>query len=326
MKESLRVLLVEDSEHDAFLIERELHQGGFDPIVERVETSDAMRAALARQVWDVVISDHKLPRFSGMAALQLLRDSGADLPFILVSGTIGEETAVAAMKAGAHDYVMKNALARLAPAVERELQEAEEVRRARRQAERALQQRVEELDKLNALSRRVSASLSPAQVVEAALEEIVEAVAPDLVMLYLRQEDELCLQGVYPDTFESQMPDAKRVGECLCGIAVSEGEPVYTANIDVDPRCTLLECKKAGMRSFAALPLFRGSDYPGCAGPRFDRGARFWPAGRFPVGCSCRGRHRFAERALASRGTGARCGTGERGVSAQESRGCATYL
>jgi two-component system cell cycle sensor histidine kinase/response regulator CckA len=265
MKESLRVLLVEDSEHDAFLIERALRQGGFDPAVDRVETPDGMRAALARQAWDVVISDHKMPRFSGMAALQLLQDSGADLPFILVSGTIGEETAVAAMKAGAHDYVMKDNLARLPPAVERELQEAE-VRRARRRAERALQQRVEELDKLNALSRRVSASLSPGQVVEAALEEIVEAIAPDLVILYLRQEDELQLQGMYPDTFERQMPYAKRIGECLCGIAVSEGEPVYSTSIGDDPRCTLSECKQAGMRSFAALPLFQGTNVLGALG------------------------------------------------------------
>jgi two-component system cell cycle sensor histidine kinase/response regulator CckA len=265
MEESLHVLLVEDSEQDAFLINRALRQGGFDPIVERVETPDAMRAALARQAWDVVISDYKLPRFSGTAALQLLQDSGADLPFILVSGTIGEEIAVAAMKAGAHDYVMKDNLARLAPAVERELQEAE-VRRARRQAEQALQQRVEELDKLNALSRRVSASLSPDQVVEAALEEIVKAIAPDLVMLYLRQEDELRLQGAYPDPFERLIPYAKRVGECLCGIAVSKGEPVYSTSVSDDPRCTLSECKQAGMHSFAALPLFQGTNVLGILG------------------------------------------------------------
>jgi two-component system cell cycle sensor histidine kinase/response regulator CckA len=265
MKESLRVLLVEDSENDAFLIERALRQGGFDPVVDRVETPDAMCAALAQPAWDVVISDHKMPRFSGMAALQLLQDTGADLPFILVSGTIGEETAVAAMKAGAHDYVMKDNLARLAPAVERELQEAE-VRRARRQAEQALQQRVEELDKLNALSRKVSASLSPGQVVETALEEIVEATAPDLVMLYLRQEDELRLQGIYPDTFEPQMPHVKRAGECLCGVAVNEGEPVYVTSISDNPRCTLPECKQAGMRSFAALPLFQGTNILGVLG------------------------------------------------------------
>jgi two-component system cell cycle sensor histidine kinase/response regulator CckA len=265
VKRSLRVLLVEDSEEDAFLIERALRQESFDPIMDRVETPEAMRAALARQAWDVVISDHKMPRFSGLAALRLLQDGNLDLPFILVSGTIGEETAVAAMKAGAHDYVMKDNLARLAPAVERGLQEAE-VRRARRRAEQALQQRVEELDKLNALSRRVSASLSPGQVVEAALEEIVEAIAPDLAMLYLRQEDELRLQGVYPDAFERRMPHAKKAGECLCGMAVSEGEPVYSTSIGDDPRCTLLECKQVGMHSFAALPLFQGTNILGVLG------------------------------------------------------------
>jgi two-component system cell cycle sensor histidine kinase/response regulator CckA len=265
MKKPLRVLLVEDSEEDAGLIERALRQGGLDPVMDRVETRDAMHAALDRQAWDVVIADHKMPRFSGLAALQLLQGSGIDLPFILVSGTIGEETAVAAMKAGAHDYVMKDNLARLAPAVERELQEAE-VRRARGQAEQALQQRVEQLDKLNALSRRVSASLSPDQVMEAAREEIVEAIAPDLVVLYLRQQDQLRLQGAYPDTFECHIPGAKGAGECLCGRALSEGEAIYATRISDDPRCTRPECKQAGMRSFAALPLLKGANVLGVLG------------------------------------------------------------
>jgi PAS domain S-box-containing protein len=116
---------------------RTLNDSGFAIAWERVETEEAMRAALDRQPWDIVLSDYKMPRFSGLAALELLRASGLDLPFIVVSGTIGEEVAVMAMKAGAHDYVMKDKLARLAPAVQRELHEAE-VRRERRRSEDSL--------------------------------------------------------------------------------------------------------------------------------------------------------------------------------------------
>ena len=130
----LRVLIVEDSEDDTLLLVRELRHGGYDPTYQRVETPEAMRAALEAQTWDIVISDHTMPHFSGPAALALLQASGLDLPFILVSGTIGEETAVAAMKAGAHDYIMKGNPARLIPAVERELREAE-VRREYKRAE-----------------------------------------------------------------------------------------------------------------------------------------------------------------------------------------------
>lgn len=137
MGKPLRALIVEDSLDDALLLLRELRSGGYDPIFDVVQTAAPMKAALARQTWDIVISDYKLPQFSAPAALALLHESGLDLPFIIVSGTIGEDTAVAAMKAGAHDYFMKNNLARLNPVIERELREAV-VRRQRREAEAAL--------------------------------------------------------------------------------------------------------------------------------------------------------------------------------------------
>ncbi len=143
MKKPLRVLMIEDSEDDALLLERELRKGAYDLVCERVETEAAMRAALDRGPWDLVLSDHWLPLFSGPAALGVLRASGLDLPFIIVSGTIGEEQAVSAMKAGAHDYLLKGKLARLVPAVERELGEAEE-RRGRKRAEAALRENEEE--------------------------------------------------------------------------------------------------------------------------------------------------------------------------------------
>jgi signal transduction histidine kinase len=141
----LRVLLVEDSNNDAVLMLRALDRGGFDPVSERVDTAAAMDSALHRRQWDIILADHSMPQFSAPEALQLLKQKDLDLPFIIVSGHIDEETAVAAMKAGAHDYIMKDRLARLVPAVERELRDAE-VRRARRKSEEALRRAHEELE------------------------------------------------------------------------------------------------------------------------------------------------------------------------------------
>jgi PAS domain S-box-containing protein len=138
MNTTLRLLLVEDSKGDANLIVLELQDSGYDPEFERVDTPEAFSAALSRQTWDVIICDYFLPRFSGLDALAMVQESDLDLPFIIVSGVIGEDVAVAAIKSGAYDYVMKDNLARLGPAVHRALQEAEE-RRARKRSEEALQ-------------------------------------------------------------------------------------------------------------------------------------------------------------------------------------------
>src|SRR5262245_8403730 len=135
----LRVLIVEDREDDALLLLRVLRRAGYDLMFERIDTAEKMNAALDRQAWDIVIADYTLPEFDGLAALALVRARGLDLPFIIVSGGIGEDIAVATMKAGAQDYIMKNNLTRLIPAVERELREAE-VRQARKRAEETLQE------------------------------------------------------------------------------------------------------------------------------------------------------------------------------------------
>src|SRR5258708_31508814 len=114
MEKSLKLLMVEDSEDDARMILRELKRGGYDVDYHRVDNGPAMKAAL-KQSWDLVLSDSAMPQFDGLTALKTLREFDSDLPFILVSGTIGEETAVLAMKARANDYLMKGKLARLAP-------------------------------------------------------------------------------------------------------------------------------------------------------------------------------------------------------------------
>jgi two-component system, cell cycle sensor histidine kinase and response regulator CckA len=144
----IRVLIAEDSEDDSELVVRELRRGGYDVNFVRVDTPAALQSACDSQDWNLVISDFSMPHFSGIEALALVRKKRADLPFIFVSGTIGEETAVAAMRDGAQDYLMKNNLKRLVPAVQRELKDAEE-RRARKQ----LEQHVQQLQKFEAIGR-----------------------------------------------------------------------------------------------------------------------------------------------------------------------------
>jgi two-component system cell cycle sensor histidine kinase/response regulator CckA len=134
----LRALLVEDSEDDAALVVRQLERGGFAVVTRRVESADEMEAALAEQ-WDVVLSDFSMPSFTGLEAFRMLRHHDPHVPFILISGTVGEDVAVSAMKAGIQDYLMKDSLERLVPAVERELVEAEG-RRAGLRAARALRE------------------------------------------------------------------------------------------------------------------------------------------------------------------------------------------
>jgi signal transduction histidine kinase len=142
------VLIVEDSEPDAGLILRELRRGGFAPTHERVQTVEALRAALARQPWDVVLSDYYLPGFDAPSALAVLQERGDDLPFIVISGSVGEDTAVAVMRSGATDYLMKDRLQRLAPTVTRAL-EGVAVRRERRQ----LQEQLFHAQKMEAIGR-----------------------------------------------------------------------------------------------------------------------------------------------------------------------------
>jgi PAS domain S-box-containing protein len=137
MPTPLRLLLVEDSDADATLLVRLLVQGGYDVEYQRVETGGTLSAALDTAAWDLVIGDFSLPGFDTPAALRLVRERGLDVPFIIVSGTISQEVAVRMMQEGAQDFLAKDDLARLLPAIARELREAAE-RRARRVAEEAL--------------------------------------------------------------------------------------------------------------------------------------------------------------------------------------------
>ena len=135
----LRVLMVEDSEDDALLVLRELKKGGYNPEHVRVETAAAMRKALQDKTWDVILCDYQLPSFNGTEAIAVLKEINIDIPLLIVSGAIVEETAVECMRLGAHDYIMKNNLSRLCPAIARELKEAD-LRSKHKQMEAALQE------------------------------------------------------------------------------------------------------------------------------------------------------------------------------------------
>ena len=139
---------------------------------------------------------------------------------------------------------------------------------SRKQAEEALKKRVQELAALNRLGRKVSANLSLELVVQASLEQITAIVAPDLAMVFLREDDTLVLKGLETEGTQYAHNDTPvhRVGECLCGLAASEGKPIYAVDIHNDPRCTWDECKEAGLRSFAAMPLLSGDETIGVLG------------------------------------------------------------
>jgi two-component system cell cycle sensor histidine kinase/response regulator CckA len=144
----LRALMIEDSEEDCALLLRALRHGGYEVAHKRVDTAEGLQATLREHAWDCVISDFSMPGFSGISALKIVRDVDLDVPFIFVSGTIGEDVAVEAMRGGAQDYVLKGNLARLLPAINRELMDAE-IRREHKQAERKFRQ----LEKFEAIGK-----------------------------------------------------------------------------------------------------------------------------------------------------------------------------
>jgi two-component system cell cycle sensor histidine kinase/response regulator CckA len=194
----LRALIVEDSPADAELLIHEVKRGGYDLAWERVETADAMKAALARGGWDIVLSDYSLPTFSGPEALQIAQSLEGDVPFIIVSGTIGEETAVSALKAGANDFLIKGRLARLVPAIERELRDAAS-RRERKQLEE---------------------QLNHAQKMEA-IGQLAGSVAHDFnnVLTAILGFCELAQSGMSPDARErDDLSEIQKAGERAAGL------------------------------------------------------------------------------------------------------------
>jgi PAS domain S-box-containing protein len=205
MSKPLRVLIVEDSEDDALLLLHELRKGGYTVTSERVDTAPAMSAALEKQAWDVVIADYVMPYFSAPDALILLKGKGIDLPFIVVSGKIGEDIAVATMKAGAHDYIMKGNLKRLVAAVERELREVAE-RHERRRAEESIRSRLKFEKTVSDISSRFVGIFDIDNAINASLTDMGRFSRSSRAYVFLICEDgtmmdnahEWCAEGVSP--------------------------------------------------------------------------------------------------------------------------------
>lgn len=188
MNEPLAVLMVEDSEDDARLILRHLKRSGFDLTWKRVQTEGELREQLVDRDWDVIISDYRLPQFDAPTALQVLQESQLDIPFLVVSGTIGELSAVAMMKAGAHDYLMKDNLARLPEAVRREVRECS-VRHDRRQAEIRLQQTAAREQLIRLMTDRIRRSLNLDHILTTTVQEVQQVLRCDRVILVKKSSD-----------------------------------------------------------------------------------------------------------------------------------------
>ncbi|MBN1487407.1 MAG: GAF domain-containing protein [Anaerolineae bacterium] len=266
MNMPLRVLIIEDSEDDTLLIIRALRRGGYkDLTFHRVDTHADMETAL-QEKWDVVISDYSMPKFSGLDALKLIQTKKLDLPFIIVSGTIGEDIAVESMRAGAYDYLMKDNLIRLAPAVQRELQEARS-REARRKAEKEKNQLIERLQtQHNTLMELVAHPAIATDQRDQALQAILQAAANTLavsrvkVWQFLDQGDSMqCIQE-YPLPREET---PKKIIDFSMHIQqltrIKSGKIMVIPDVFTNPKVpdwSYTYCKTQDIRSIIVVPIY----------------------------------------------------------------------
>ena len=251
MRVPLRVLIAEDSEDDARLLLRELQQAGYQPTYERVDTPAAMTSALDRHAWDLVIGDYSMPAFSGPAALALLRARDPDTPFIFVSGTIGEDVAVEAMKAGAQDFLTKGNLRRLIPAIQRELRDTE-VRRERRRAQTALLERARLAELTSDVGGALTRGGSLRETLQLCAEALVRHLDVALARIWISHEVTGILElqasaGMYTDV---EGPHSK------IGLIAQQRRPHLTNQVVGDPQVQNQEwAQREEMVAFAGYPL-----------------------------------------------------------------------
>jgi len=257
MSRLLRVLIVEDSENDAALLVREIRRGQCDVVSERVETPTAMRAALAKQSWDIVISDYSMPHFSAPAALKVVQEAGVDLPFIIVSGAIGEDSAVAAMKDGAHDYLMKGKLARLMPAIERELREAE-VRRERQRIEEENRGNLQRIRALHEINTAIASTLDLRTVLDILLDKIDFFLPYAAMSVRLFNPNNGLLEPVACRNLDEEQWKLGpwRPGHGVANLVFETEAPLIIDNLQEDPRVRNPDFfRKHGFVSYLGAPL-----------------------------------------------------------------------
>jgi signal transduction histidine kinase/DNA-binding response OmpR family regulator len=268
----VRLLIVEDSDDDARLVVRVLRRSGFEPAYERVQDVHALRSALRDRTWDAVLSDFRMPQFSGVDALRAFRTMDIDIPFIFVSGTIGEEVAVEAMRAGASDYVMKQNLARLGPALERELSQAAvraerrqaqvELEQARRQAEAHLRAQLERLQLLDHITTAIGERQDLKSIYQVAIGSLEAQLPADFACMcrYSPMDKALTVLCVAPHSLARAMAmglneqtqfaiDENGLSHCVAG------ELVHEADIGASAAWLSRRLAEAGIRSLVAVPL-----------------------------------------------------------------------
>ncbi len=273
----LRLLLVEDSPDDAELLVRELQRGGYDVAFQRVDSAEAMSTALTGQKWDLVIADFSMPHFSGTAALRLVRERDSDLPFIFVSGTIGEDTAVAAMKDGAHDYIMKGNMRRLIPAIERELRDAETRRERRRVTDALKRSEAQYRELVENATYGIYRSTSEGRFLDVnpslvkmlgygSKEEVLALNIASDVWWNPLERSEVAAQYQYADRFEGvevewKRKDGKPIKIRLSGRtlrAADGGLPSFEVIAEDVTERRLLEKQVAGLQKFEAIGQLAG--------------------------------------------------------------------
>ncbi len=258
----LRALIVEDSEDDALLLVQHLREGGYAPHWQRVDTPEALTAALAAEEWDIVFADYTMPRFSGTRALALIRERGLDVPFVFVSGTIGEDTAVTAMKAGAQDYIMKGHLKRLLPAIERELREAQ-LRRERKRAEA-------ELQLLQTVTRAAAEAGDVPAALAVTLEKLCETAGWALAQAWVPRADGAAIEcspawysrgGNRAGFRTASLGFAFAPGEGLPGRVWVSKQPAWVPDVTKDgnfPRAPF--AREAGLEAALGVPVTAGEE------------------------------------------------------------------
>ena len=229
MSKFLKLLLVEDNEDDAHLILHKLKQHGYEIEFERVETANNFLSALIRQTWDAILCDYSLPTFGAPEAISIIQSGGYDLPFIIISGTIGEESAVECLKAGAHDFIIKGSLARLIPAIERELKDA--------QIRREHHQREQELEAIASISMTLRKANTLNAMLSQLLDQTLELIKTDIgsIWLYDKSTDTINL-SIQRGLDVQNLITSFQLGEDIPGLVVKTGERIISYEYHTDPR------------------------------------------------------------------------------------------